>query len=250
DRFANALFTRMSAVNPAVKYRYLKAGFEIVGDHPQAREARKVFDYYNDLVTEIQLRATIDGPDTVGHGRPFGVRVELRHTREIERESGGFGKYLQNQNDARFAYNYGRPTENYRDKFQEATVAALGEHFEVLSITFNHPDVNSKADTEYGWRRTPYAYLLLKARGPEVDTLPPLQIDLDFLDTSGYAVLPVASPPVPLDASRASPEPRPHENLEITQILDEREAKEGRLRLEIRATCNGLVPDLEQLLDL
>ena len=31
----------MSAVNPAVKFNYLKGGFSIVGDHPDAREASK-----------------------------------------------------------------------------------------------------------------------------------------------------------------------------------------------------------------
>ena len=34
--FANLLFTRLTALNPSVKNRYLEAGFEIVGDHPQA----------------------------------------------------------------------------------------------------------------------------------------------------------------------------------------------------------------------
>jgi hypothetical protein len=248
-QFANTLFTRMSAVKPVAKHRYLKAGFEIVGDHPQAYEARKVFDYYKDLVTEIRLVAEVDGSAQVGTA-PFGVRVSLRHTREIERESGGFGKYLQNQMNVRFAWNYGRPLENYRDKFQEAASQALAEHFEVRSITFNSEEVRSKADAEYGWRLTPYAYLLLSAKGPQVDRIPPLKLDLDFLDTSGYAVLPIESPAVPIDASKAPEGPRPHGGLEITQILDERRAAQGLLGLEIKATGRGLVPGLEELLDL
>ena len=88
------------------------------------------------------------------------------HTREIERESGGFGKYLQNQTSMMYAYNYGRPLENYRDKFEEAARIALDEHFEVLSVTFQEPDIHSRAAEEYGWRITPYAYLLLKPSGP------------------------------------------------------------------------------------
>jgi hypothetical protein len=190
EKLANTLFTRLSAVNPAVKFRYLRAGFEVVGDHPAAYEARKVFDYYHDLVTEIRLVATVDGSDVVGT-RPFGVRVDIHHTREIERESGGFGKYLQNQNSRQFAWNYGRPTEDYRDKFQEAASRALQEQFEVLSVTFNREEASSKALAEYGWRKTPYAYLLLEARGPQVDRIPELRLDLDFIDTSGYVVLPV-----------------------------------------------------------
>jgi len=176
------------------------------------------------------------------------VHVNLRHTSQIEKEAGGFAKYLQNQNNLAYAYNYGRPLENYRDKFQDAATQALDEHFEVLSVTFNSENVHSKATEDYGWRVTPYAYLLLKARGPEVDKLPPLQIDLDFLDTSGYAVIPVASSPVPLDASSEPTEPRPYEELEVTQILDERLADEGKLVLEVKATAKGLVPEFDEIM--
>ena len=133
--FANALFTRMSAANSAIKFRYVRAGLEIVGDHKRAREARQVYDYYKDLVTEIRLEAKVDGSDVVGHSEPFGLFVNLRHTREIERESGGFGRYLQNQNaGTRYYYNYGRPLEDYRDKFEEIVRQALGEHFEILFL--------------------------------------------------------------------------------------------------------------------
>ncbi len=250
DRFANALFTRMSAVNPACKMRYLSGGFEIVGDHPQAHEARKVFDYYHDLVTEIKLDTVLDGSNTVGHGEPFGIYVNLRHTKEIERESGGFGKYLQNQNNMYYAYNYGRPTENYRDKFQEAATKILQEQFEVLSITFNHPETQSKSIEPYGWRVTPYAYVLLKSRGPEVDKIPSLRLDLDFLDTSGYVVLPIESPAIPVDSLPTAPGDRPFRNLKLVQTLDERQAADGKLLLEIKATAEGLVPPLDQLLDL
>ena len=109
SRFANALFTRLNAVKPSVKVRYLKGGFEIVGDHPQAHDARKVYDYYKDLVTEIKLDAVVDGSDVVGHQKPFGVFVNIRHTREIERESGGFGRYLQNQNNSGYLLLQLRP---------------------------------------------------------------------------------------------------------------------------------------------
>ena len=119
----------------------------------------------------------------------------MRHTKEIERESGGFGRYLQNQNaNAYFSYNYGRPTEDYRDKFEEAIRETYSEQFEILSVTFQKPEVKSIPAKEDGWRITPYAYLLLKAKGPEVDKIPPAKLDLDFLDTSGYACLLYTSP--------------------------------------------------------
>ena len=248
--FANSLFTRLSSVNPAVKYRFLRTGFEIVGDHKRAREARKVFDYYNDLVTEIKLNTVIDGSDNIGHEQPFGVFVNIRHTREIERESGGFSRYLQNQNNMTYSYNYGRPKENYREKFENGVREALSEQFDVISVTFSKEDVTSEATDEYGWRVTPYAYLLLKSNGPEVDSIPSVHLDLDFLDTSGYAVIPIETSAVPVVSKSKSGDSRPAENVRITQILDERQAEEGRLIIEVKATALGLVPRLDELLKI
>ena len=247
-RFANNLFIRMSGAKPHVKFNYLKAGFAVVGDHPRAAEAKKLFDYYQDLVTELQLEAVVDGPTRVGHGQPFGLFVNLRHTRDIERESGGFGRYLQNQTSMAYAYNYGRPTADYRDRFEQAARAALKEQFEVVSVTFQDEKVNSRADPRaFGWRTTPYAYVLLKPRGPQVDKVPPLRIDLDFLDTSGYVVMPLASSAVPIDARDPAGDPRPVDKLTVTQTLDERQAAKGTLLLEVKAVGVGLVPALAEL---
>jgi hypothetical protein len=249
DKFANALFTRLSSAKPQIKFRYLKGGFEVVdADHKLAAEARKVYDYYKDLVTEIKLDAAVDGPTAVGHGQPFGLFVNLRHTRDIERESGGFGRYLQNQNSLSFSYNYGRPTADYRERFETAAKEALKEQFEVVSVTFQSENVHSRAYQDYGWRVTPYAYILLKPRGPQVDKVPPLRIDLDFLDTSGYVVIPIESPAVPIDCTTARPEPRPLRNLQVVQTLDERQADKGKLLLEIKALGTGLVGPLDELL--
>jgi len=243
--FANALSTRMSAVQPELKHRYLGAGLQITGDHERAREAKELFDYYQDLVTEVQLLTRLDGPDQVGTA-PFGVFIEIRHTKQIEREAGGFQKYLQNQQGG-FYYNFGRPPENYREKFEEAARQAVQESFEVLSCTFHTDKIQSRGTGEDDWRVTPYAYLLLKPKGPQVDAVPPLKLNLDFLDTSGFAVLPVASARLPL-AATGTAAPRPASRVEIKQVLDERKAREGVLGLEIRATAHGLVPPLEQLL--
>jgi hypothetical protein len=251
DKFANALFTRMSSAKPQIKFTYLKGGFMIVDpDHKLVVEARKVYDYYKDLVKEIRLEVKIDGSDDVGHGEPFGVFVNLRHTRDIERESGGFGKYLQNQNSMYFSYNYGRPNTDYRDRFEAAVREAYKEHFDVLSVTFQKPEVNSRADQEYGWRYTPYAYLLVKARGPQVDKLPAVRLDMDFLDTSGYVVLPVESAAVPVNCRAALGKSRPVQKITLVQTLDERQADKGKLIVEIRASGLGLVGKLDQLVDL
>lgn len=248
-QFANSLFNRMSSVKPQLKHKYLDLGLSIVGEHKQASEAIKVHEYYKDLVNEIRLETRIDGDARVGFSQPFGVYVELVHTKEIERESGGFGRYLQNQNSSvAFSYNYGRPTNDYRDKFEEAVRETFTEQFEVMSVTFQKPDVQSIPSSKPGWRVTPYAYILLKSRGPQVDKIPPAHLDLDFLDTSGYAILPVESAVLPVESATALP--RPNQNLSVTQILDERQAEEGKLVLEIKASAQGLVPDLESLVSI
>lgn len=250
EKFASTLFTRMSGANPGVKFRYVEQGLAIVGEHELARDARQIHDYYTDLVHEIELDVRIDGADTVGHTEPFGLVVDIRHTKQIERESGGFGKYLQNQNASNMGFNFGRPTEDYRDRFEEGVREALEEHFEVVSVTFNDPKARSRAEPEYGWRVTPYAYVLLVPRGPQVDLVGGLRLDLDFLDTTGYAVLPVESSPIPIDASAEVGTARPYEELRLTQRLDERQASDGRLALELEVTARGLVPGLDALVDL
>jgi hypothetical protein len=247
-RFSNALSTRVTSVRSELKHRYLRAGLQIAGDHKKAVEARKLFEYYDDLITEIQLEVIIDGSAVVGHGEPFGIFVNIRHTKEVERESGGFNKYLQNQNNAGYFYNYGRPLVNYRDDFEESARQALENDFEVMSITFHTDKIQSRGDARSGWRQTPYAYILMKARGAEVDIVPSLKMDLDFMDTSGSVVLPVASSRIPIDASKEKGEARPMAQLKITQMLDERRAAEGILGLEIKAASDGLVPDMEHVL--
>ena len=246
--FATTLNTRLANVAPDLKLRFLEGATAIAGPREELADAAEVLTYYRDLVKEIELDATVDGPDRVGSDSPFGFRVNLRHTKEIERESGGFQKYLQNQNNSPFAFNYGRPPEDYRDKFEKAARAALEEHFEVVSLTFHSDKVESLTDPEFGWRLTPYAYFLLKPKGPQIDKVPPLKMDLDFSDTSGYVVLPITSAEVPIDAGKA--EPRPFRDLKVTQTLDERSHKEkGCLYLEVKATARGMVPPLADLLD-
>src|SRR5262249_30058337 len=97
-------------------------------------------------------------------------------------------------------------------------------------------------------------------RGPQVDKIAPLHIDLDFQDNTadysdirraaGYVILPVESAALPIDAVSERGEPRPVQKLRITQILDERQADQGKLGLEIRATGIGLVGTLEDTLNL
>ncbi|MGV2340139.1 MAG UNVERIFIED_CONTAM: hypothetical protein LVR18_41155 [Planctomycetaceae bacterium] len=53
-----------------------------------------------------------------------------------------------------------------------------------------------------------------------------------------------------MTAALTTGDPRPIEDLTITQTLDEREAAAGKLLLEIKAVGRGLVPELEQLVEV
>lgn len=246
---ATTLDSRLANVSPDLKFRYLQAALDVVGRHENIETAAEVYDYYKDLVTEIELVATLDGPAEVGT-KPFGLFVNLHHTKEIERESGGFQRYLQNQNNVNYSYNFGRPTEDYRDKFEKAARGALEENFEVVSLTFHTDKIDSRTSPRLGWRTTPYAYFLLKAKGPQIDNIPLLKIDLDFLDTSGHVVLPVSSANVPVVAAKDAVG-RPVRDLKLTMTLDERNAAEkGEWQLEVKSTGKGLVPSLEELVEL
>ena len=249
SQFANNLFARMSPIPPELKFRYLEKGFEVVGDHPRAWEAKELYQYYKDLIGEIKLGIRLDGDEKVGTDL-FGIYIDLVHTAEIEREAGGFSKYVQNQKQMRYSYNYGRPEEDYQDKFAEGVEAALEEHFDVQSITFMNADgMESRPTNLPGWRVTPYAYVTLQAKGSEKDRVPPVSIDLDFLDTSGFVVIPVESTELVIDC-KTEPTVRPFDALEITRTLDERQINDGKLIMEVTAKAEGLIPSLDQLIDL
>jgi hypothetical protein len=245
-QFANALATRISAVPPAAKQRYVEMGLTIAGDNERAKAVHETAEFYRDIVKEIALEVTVDCGRAVGT-EPFGVWVDIRHTPEIERAAGGFQRYLVNQNNQPMFWNFGRPPENYRDKFSEAAKEALSESFEIQSITFHNEKVPSRPAADPGWRITPYAYLLLKSKGPQVDAIPPLTLSLDFTETGGYVILPVSSSRLPI-ASNEPPAASGPTRLEITQTLDERKLSEGKVTLEIQATAEGLIPPLAGLI--
>ena len=251
DKFAQTLESTVQSLKPELKPRYLRAGLAVVGDSSPMEEARELVSYYDGLLDEIALAARIDGDASVGHGRPFGVFVSIQHTESLGRESGGFAKYLQNQQNMGYYYNpYGTPPVNYRDEFEKQVKEKWGEGFEIRSVTFHDDKAQPRGYGRDGWRETPYAYVLMQAKDAAADRLPSLQIDLDFFDKRGQVILPVQSQVVLLDARSEHPPERPVEKIAVTQILDDRELAEGKLSLEIKAEGHGLLPELKDLLDL
>lgn len=249
--FGRGLAESAATLKPELKLRYLRAGLRVLGDHPGFAEARRTLEHYEDLLGEVSLDARLDGPTEVGHGRPFGVFLALRYTEAVGREGGGFNKYLQNQQGQGFYFNpYGTPPVNYREDFEKGLKERWSPGFEILSVTFHDEKVQPRGYGRAGWRETPYAYVLLQARDPAVDRLPPLQLDLDFFDRRGPVILPVQSPLVLLDARGEGAPPRPAARLAATVVLDDREAGGGRLTLDLKVTGQGVVPELGELFDL
>lgn len=249
--FAKSLSESLGTLKPELKPRYLRAALQVLGDHPGGAELRKSVAYYDDLLTELELNVRLDGDTVVGHGQPFGVFVGIRHSEAVGRESGGFGKYLQNQQSSPYGYNpTGLPPVNYRDDFEKQVREKLGAAFEVLSITFHDSRVAPRGFGRPGWVETPHSYLLLKAKDAAADRIPPLQLDMDFLDPLGPVVLPLVSAPLLLDARPATGTSRPASKIALSQLLDDRQWATGLLRVEIRASAQGLVPNLDALLNL
>ena len=147
-----------------------------------------------------------------------------------------------------YAVQGGPQQRNFTEDFEKQVREKLADHFEVKTVTFLDDKVKSRGLERTGWRETPLAYLLLKAKDGSVDQIPTFRMDLDFMDSRGQVVLPVESQVTLIDARPDKTAARPVNDLEVTQILDDRELAQGKVSLEIKATGHGLVPDLASLL--
>jgi hypothetical protein len=250
--FVQSIVGALPQVNPEVKPRLVRHALRVAGDHPLAAPLERINGVYDDLLeNEIALRMTVDGADRVGAGRPFGAVVALRYTNAVDRETDGFAKYLRNQVWVNFGM-MGRLVD-YRSRFEQAIQRALEESFEIESIAFFDPLFPSREvheAGEAGWQEKPMAYLVLSARDPSLERIPPVQMDLDFIDSTGPVILAIESNSPAIDAS-AAPPPRPARELTVTQTFDARALRDdadGAVVLEVHARGRGVVPELDDLL--
>ncbi|MEE2947325.1 MAG: hypothetical protein VX392_03315 [Verrucomicrobiota bacterium] len=252
--FGESVTNTSRRLTPELKPRYLRASLAVLEDHPASESAHELVQHYDDLLDEVKLVARIDGSDTIGHTAPFGLFIGLRHTSDIEREAGGFARYLVGGSSTGTPYFYPRyPGQRQapRDDLEEHLSEKLGENFEVQSITFHDNKIQSRTVGQPGWRETPLAYVLLKARDASVDRIPELQMDLDFYDSLGPVLLPATTATQIVDARPETAPNRPVDKLELTQTLDARLAEENALlTLELHATGKGLTPSLDKLVAL
>ena len=252
--FGESVTNTSRRLTPELKPRYLRASLAVLEDHPAGEPAQELVQHYNDLLDEVELVAHINGSDEIGHTEPFGLFIGLRHTSDIEREAGGFARYLVGGSSTGTPYFYPRyPGQRQapRDDLEEHLGEKLGDNFEVQSITFHDTKTQSLTIGQPGWRETPLAYVLLKAKDASVDRIPELQMDLDFYDSLGPVLLPVTTATQIVDARPGTAPARPVDKLELTQTLDARLAGENEeLTLELHATGKGLTPSIDKLVEL
>ena len=252
--FARAIGLAVSRSDPEVKPKLVKQALRIVGDDPAGASLRSLNELYRDLVKdEIKLRLAVDGSDDIGANRPFCLLMSLRYTNSVDRETGGFSKYLQTNAFVRVGRQY--QEINYREKLEKNIRTALDKGYTIESIGFFDPYMPARGVSEAGqegWLEKPLAYIVLTRKDPATDRIPQISMDMQFEDSTGPVtlVLPSNSPGVGVGPS-ANPV-RPCEDLKITQVVDPRDARDKQksktVTLEVVARGKGAIPDVKDLL--
>jgi hypothetical protein len=244
-----------------LKYRYLASALVVTKDDPFTFGAQKKVEYFDELLREIRLQTRVDGPNTVGREQEFGIIISVIHTEAMGRVA-QFGQYLTNdpgtvtvggrqQKRRTPLVRKMREAQGPRDELELSFTEALSPYFDIKSMTFASPEVKPRPTNQAGWEETVLAYILVKAKDASVDKIPPVGMELKFVDLSGPVTIPAESAETVIKVSTGVAPPRPAEKIEITQTLDTRQFLiNGALPLEIKATANGLVPELDQLVDL
>jgi hypothetical protein len=242
---------------PEVKPRLVRHALRIVGDHPAGASLRSMEELYRDLVkNEIKLRLAVDGSDEVGVGKPFGTLLSLRFTNSVDKETGGFSKYLQNGVYARVGNQFSQM--NYRDELQKTIQDAFGTQFDVEAIGFFDPFMPPRGvveESQDGWLEKPLAYLVLSRKDPSADTMPSIVMEMQFTDQTGPVTLALPSN-TPLLAAGEERGRRDFRDLEIQQLVDVRSVADPRgggkdvdaVTLEVRMRGKGVLPELREVL--
>jgi hypothetical protein len=239
--FGAALTDELDSIPPSLKPHCLRQALVVLGDHAAGDKARELLAYYQELLEEVHLHLKIDGPDVVGHGQPFGALLSVRYSGPLGREADHFAALLA---------NYGDPSGDQidnKEKLEEEIREKLSQGFDIAEIRFPKAAI-PRGYGRPGWSETPLAYVVLSAKDPAIDTIPSLQVDLQFYDGYGSVLLPIVSQSLLIDARDKNPPSRPVANLAVKQLLDARQWDEGKLRLEIVAEAVGLIPELENVL--
>jgi hypothetical protein len=240
-----------------LKYKFLASSLVITKDSPFALESDKQVAYYEELLKEVRLQTTVDGPNTIWRKEDFGIIISLVHS-DAMGDLIDFGKYLRFKTAAT-----GRKkapaakirkmsdAKQARNEFEKNILESLSNFFEVKSITFSPVDVEARTIDKPAWSETVLAYVQVRARGVAVDRIPPIELDLDYFDLSGPVAIPVTSAETLIQMEEKRGTRRPYSDIKVVQILDTRQLYvNGKLSLQVTASGLGLMPDIDDILDL
>ncbi len=237
--FAKTVNARMTdekdPLHEDLKYRYLAGALVIMKDDPFAFGAEKKVAYFDDLLSEIRLQTRVDGPSTIGRDQDFGIVLSVIHSEAMGRVA-KFGQYLTNDPGGPIAKarkksplaRKMREAQGPRDELELSLTEALSPFFDIKSITFASPDVKPRPTPKTGWEETVLAYLLVRAKDASVDRIPPVEMDLKFIDLTGPVTIPAESAETVIKIATDTVPPRPSTKIEITQTLDTRRISDQR----------------------
>ncbi|MCH7225896.1 hypothetical protein [Haloferula sp. A504] len=257
---------------PHMRQRYLGAGLKLIDkagwtELPEGQLVRGIIADYEDVLTELRLAVEVDGSERIDPRASFGMMVKLQFTEEVEASSGGFSRYLVNETtESQYAgRNTGFALIDYRDNLERRIRNALEEDFLIEQIVFEKtrnavrdiPNAKSSGGQEFGerrWREQALAYVVARPMDAAVDWIPRIYMDMTFNDGTGKVVLPVPSRKVKINCkpdAGASPVRR-MSGLRITQIANPQKLLEenGHVELRISAVARGLIPGIDEMLDL
>lgn len=237
---------------PEMRFKYVAGSQLVTADTPFGAATRNKLDYYNELLSGVRLETRVDGPNTIWRQADFGIVVSLAHSEFMGRVM-SFDKYLTNQP----VPNNKGPVKRMnldtaaRNDFERSLLEALTPFFDVKSVTFSPKDVLPRRTGQPGWQETVLAYVQVRAKDVSVDRIPPIEMNLDYVDLDGPVQIPVTSAETLIRLVEAQTPPRPCGDFQLTQTLDVRPAGSGGLsKLTVAVSGSGLVPELDQVVDL
>lgn len=262
DSFAKYVEGRMSnkkkPLPPELRYKFQASSLIITEESPFAMEAKKKSDYYQELLKEVRLKTTVDGPNTIWSKEDFGILISAVHS-EVMGDLINFAKYLQFK-PAPQPRRHAPPTptirkmgtmKKARNEFEKNIYEAFHTFFEIKSITFSPNNVESFPIDKPGWSETVLAYVQVRPRGVSVDKIPPLELDLDYFDLDGRITIPVTSAETIIKVQERKVDPASIKDLSVKQTLDTRQLfVNGKLKLSVYAEGSGLIPSLGDIVDL
>ncbi len=265
DQFARHVAARLEDVEHPIhedlKYKYLAGSLIITRESPFSFQTAEKVEYYDELLNELRLETRVDGPNTISRDHDFGIILSVQHTEAMGRMA-DFGKYLvndvvatyapsrQGQQDPVTVYRLGDIQGN-RDMLEMNIRESLSLFFDIRSISFSPRDVLPRATPQPGWQETVLAYILCRPKDASVDKIPRIQMGLEFLDLTGPVTISAESPETMIKVTDQPTPPRPFDKVDMQIVVDARQLNENReVLLEISATGNGLLPELEQLIDV